>query len=137
MVKVNSACNSQSKQSQHLKECLRSGRIGLVKHCQLKGELSLEYLEAVAKIRFTLVSFAYQLKFNSSSLDEDLLLMTVDVCTDESINKVDSSSSTFVTGPILFLLKVLIRHYGFSFLMSISKDHQWIVPKVFKVEVCN
>ena len=43
---------------------------------------------------------------------------------DETINKTDA-------GPAIYLLKVIVRRYGISFMIDLQKQHNWLVSSCF------
>ena len=51
-------------------------------------------------------------------------------CTEERINTIDTTGKTNTTGPIVYLLKLLVRQAGFSCLKKIVEkpDGKWVVP---------
>ena len=62
-------------------------------------------------------------------------------CTETKINSIDTTGKSNSTGPIVYLLKLLVNHGGFSCLTKIVKDTQlmWMVPEQLeqdKVKVC-
>ena len=50
------------------------------------------------------------------------------LCTDSGVNHIDVTGDSDTTGPIVYLLKLLMRQYGTDCLQRVSKDHQWVVP---------
>ena len=51
------------------------------------------------------------------------------VCTEENINKIDATREQNATGPIVYLLKLLVRQSGLGMLKKITdKRHHWLVP---------
>ena len=57
-----------------------------------------------------------------------LLHAVRDVCTDATINHVDDTRHTDIVGPVIYLLKLIVRQYGFPCLAEISAVHAWVVP---------
>ena len=57
-------------------------------------------------------------------------------CTDTKINTFDATGGSNTTGPIVYLLKLLVCQAGFSCLAKILRDPQfkWIVPKELEQE---
>ena len=47
------------------------------------------------------------------------------LCTDKDINHINVSD---MTGPIVYLIKLLMRQYGTDCLQQVSGRHQWVVP---------
>lgn len=54
-----------------------------------------------------------------------LLPLVKELCLDPVIN----STGVNMVGPALYLIKLLIRQYGFPCLRKVFKNHQWIIPK--------
>ena len=91
-------------------------------------QVSLEFLEAVAKIRFALSVVAEELRNNRMRGREELLQIASTMCTDVNVNVLDSSGRKDTTGPVTYLLKLLVRQYGIPCLKSVSEDHPWVIP---------
>ena len=104
-----------------------------VAHNRTKGDepVSMEYLESIAQIRFAL-SVVAELLFKQSRVSRgchthtaDLLIQAAkDCCTNDNINDKDS-------GPAVYLVKLLVRQYGMSFITTLTTDPtsmKWIVP---------
>ena len=105
-----------------------------------KGEesLSMPYLESIAQIRFAL-SVVAELLFKQNQIrvarvchthTAHLLIQAAkDYCTDDNINDEDS-------GPAVYLVKLLVRQYGMSFITTLTADPtsmKWIVPPHLRV----
>ena len=54
------------------------------------------------------------------------------VCTDPSINHIDDTGQSDTTGPVLYLLKLIVRQFGFPCLTEVSVEHPWVVPHELK-----
>ena len=96
--------------------------------------VNIEFLEGVAGVRFALMETANilqsQLTGRNSSKTFKLVLLAKDICMDKTINTTEfSSSGVDVVGPAVYLVKLLVRQFGFPCLKSISEKHQWIVPR--------
>lgn len=63
---------------------------------------------------------------NMQRLEFCLIELAEEVCTDCDINTTDFTDD--VVGPIFYLLKLLVRQYGFPCMKKISKEHLWIIP---------
>ena len=50
------------------------------------------------------------------------------ICTDKGINHIDVTGDSDTTGPIVYLLKLLMRRYGTDCLQQVSGRHEWVVP---------
>lgn len=96
-------------------------------------EISIEFLEGVAGARFALMEIANllhsQLTGRSSSKKFKSILLAKDICTDHAINTTDFSSGVDAMGPAVYLIKLLVRQFGFPCLKRISERHQWLVPR--------
>ena len=93
--------------------------------------ITMSYLEAVAQSRFVLAKIAEFFKSGTITEKTSLLQQLQEVCTNDKINTVTikDSNNLCAIGPAIFLLKVLLRQYGFPTLNRIFKQHQWIIPK--------
>ena len=96
--------------------------------------LSLVYLESVSQVRFALSVVAELLHKQKEKGSEEvghlytdnaqqLIQVAKDCCTDDEMNKEDS-------GPAIYLVKLLVRQYGMSFLTGLTADPtmEWVVP---------
>ena len=50
-------------------------------------------------------------------------------CVDPRVRVFDVSGKVIISGPVLYLIKVLVRKLGFPCLNTVSKTHPWIVPR--------
>lgn len=98
--------------------------------------VNIEYLEGVARVRFALMHIASLLNSLCNSgiglqpLEYELLELAKRVCMDPVINTTDfNASSIDVVGPAVYLLKLLVRQYGFSCLKSTSEQNSWVLPE--------
>ncbi len=97
--------------------------------------VSIPYLEAIAGIRFTIMEIANLLhsQINEDNFDPlqlDLLELAKEVCTDPVINTTDFNiSGVDCVGPGIYLLKLLVRQYGFTCLKEVSVRHPWVIPE--------
>ena len=57
-----------------------------------------------------------------------LLQVTRMLCTDKSINHIDVTGGSDTTGPIVYLLKLLMRQYGTDCLQQVSEVQPWVIP---------
>ena len=95
------------------------------------GEISLGYIEGVAKVRFALSVVAEQ--FHKRITMKPALLHAVrTVCTDPSINHIGDTGQSDTTGPGLYLLKLIVRQFGFPCLTEVYMEHPWVVPHELK-----
>ena len=100
--------------------------------------ITIGYLEGVAGIRFAVMEVASLLHsdclnataMRTSPWQYQLIQCAVELCADPAINTTDFASSTEdVIGPAVYLLKLLVRQYGFPCLKQVSDQHQWIIPE--------
>ncbi len=106
-------------------QLLESSHLALQEHLGTPT-VSLKYLEAVAGIRFALSILAEQLK--SSTVSNPLLRVAEKLCIDTGVNIIDPDT----TGPVLYLIKVLVRQFGFPCLRAVNQLYSWLVPKGLK-----
>ena len=133
---------------------------GLTEHT-----ISLEALESVAKMRCCLLVVAelLQLRVNQQGHSQFLYGRMVQqlleetrysfcyvytipscdnylsrlACTESKVNTIDTTGMFDTTGPIVYLLKLLVYQGGFSCVKKITKDQQWMIPKEFEQDrVC-
>jgi len=113
-------------------------------------QITLGYIEGMAKVRFALSVVAEHFhecatmkpeecattkpeQFHKHVTMKPALLHAVrTLCTDPSINHIDQTGQTDTTGPALYLLKLIVRQYGFSCLTKVAKKHPWVVPHELK-----
>ena len=106
-----------------------------------QGDALLYVLEGVAKARYGLSVVAVLLNElvseDSEGTDsqplhgiiaQQLLQVAKALCTDEGINHIDIIGDSDSTGPIVYLLKLLVRDYGTHCLQRVSETHQWTLP---------
>ena len=119
-----------------IEQCVKifsDGKILLKKHAipsGFKNEISLKILEEVATLRYSFTITAeliyYQHhhgKRNQTYASRQLLDMIKNFCLND------------VYGSSIFLVKLLVRNYGISFVYNLTEDHnmQWVMPKTLKV----
>ena len=95
------------------------------------GKISLGYIEGVAKVRFAL-SVVAEMFHKYVTMKPALLHAVRSVCTDPSINHIGDTGQSDTTGPGLYLLKLIVRRYGFPCLKEVSVEHPWVVPHELK-----
>lgn len=102
--------------------------------------INTRFLRAVAGVRFSMMEVAEVLHNQIPSditkpqqlaqLEFTLIQLTQEVCTDPAINSTDfAASDVDVVGPAVYLLKLLVRTYGFACLKEIFEQHKWIIPE--------
>ncbi len=110
---------------------LNEGYDGLQEHQH--GTPTLEYLESVAKVRYSLSVVAEVLKEDHRGHDfMELLKSAAKVCSDCEINCIDPTGRTDTVGPVVYLLKLIVRQYGMPCLSVAAQAHDWIVPAQLK-----
>ena len=108
---------------------------------ECKG-ISLEYLKAVAQVRFGL-HLAATCLIQEAGCNEPMCILGQDnnikdsaarlrllavierICTDTTINQIDQ---VHATGPLMYLLRLLVRRYGMMPLRNVCKKYQWVQP---------
>lgn len=100
--------------------------------------ITIGYLEGVAGIRFAVMEVASLLHSHclnvatvkTSPWQYQLIQCAEELCADPAVNTTDFTvSSEDVVGPAVYLLKLLVRKYGFPCLKQVSDQHQWIIPE--------
>jgi hypothetical protein len=110
--------------------------------------INIDYLEGVAGTKFAIMEVAHLIHSQFSSegkamFDQSveqlggaattLLEATRKICTDPVINTTTiHSGSVNVTGPVMYLLKLLVRHFNFPCLKPASETYPWIVPTALR-----
>ncbi len=107
-------------------QILRDSYHQLCKHLGTSS-ISRQYLEAVAGVRFCLSILAEQLK--SDHISEAISRVARYLCMDTRLNIIDPSGRVDTTGPVLYLIKLLVRQFGFPCLMTVSQTHPWVIPE--------
>ena len=120
-------------------EILEDGHRALRQHGQYTDSVTLDYLEGVAKVRFALSVVSELLNQNDQPRSHEdgvlvvrLLQQAREVCVDASINSIDDTGQRDTVGPVVFLIKLLMRQYGLNTLQRASEAHAWIVPEQLK-----
>ena len=101
--------------------------------------ITIRYLEAVAGIRFAMMEAAVLLHswfgeqetlIHTQQQQQLFQLMqtTENICSDPVINTTNFSEGDAV-GPAIYLLKLLVRRFGFTCLQKISIEQRWIIPE--------
>ena len=100
--------------------------------------MSLDYLESVSQVRYAL-SVVAELLYKQTekgsqvvgnlytSAAQILIQVAKDCCTEHAMNEKDS-------GPAVYLIKLLVRRYGMSFLAGLTANsaNDWVVPTHLK-----
>lgn len=99
-------------------------------HMLSSHEIKVPYLEAIAGVRFALMVVAELLNCCVTESSEqlfsaqtnDLLRLAEDICTKVQLTESDTA------GPMIYLIKLLVRQYGSNKLIEVSKIHAWVLP---------
>ncbi len=110
-------------------QLLESSHLALQEHLGTPT-VRLKYLEAVAGIRFALSILAEQLK--SNTVRYSLLKVAKKLCIDTRVNIIDPTGKLDTAGPVLYLIKLIVRQFGFPCLRAVSRVHSWLVPEGLK-----
>ena len=115
-------------------ECLNEGHAALLEHAEHPQKPSVRYLEGVAQVRFALSVVATALKqavdrSRLSPLAQELVDAAAVLCTNRSVNTIDLTGTRDTVGPIVYLIKLLVRQYGFPCLRDVSEAFSWILPQ--------
>ena len=110
---------------------LKEGFCALQEHHQ--GTPTLEYLEGVAKARFSLSVVAEVLKNEETGKHfMELLKAAGQMCSDHEVNCIDPTNRQNTVGPVIYLLKLIIRQYGMPCLKAAAEAHEWLIPAQLK-----
>lgn len=110
---------------------LSEGHSALQERCS--GTPTLEYLEGVAKVRYSLSVVAELLKSKQSGHSfKELLRAAERLCSDGKINCIDPTGRQYTLGPVIYLMKLIARRYGMPFLKVTAEYHEWIIPAELK-----
>ena len=114
-------------QAQHTIQAAYDSHTTLHECSRSDAPVSVGYLEAIAKARYALSVVAEILSNNQ--VDKDLFHIASAICTDRKVNTIGKADTT---GPVVYLLKLLVRQFGFPCLKRVSQTHPWIVPQELK-----
>lgn len=115
--------------SQHTIQAAEESYAVLQKFSAESSDTSLDYIEAIAKARYVLSVMAEQMK--TGKVNETLAQIVCKMCTDTKINtKIQGKSST---GPLAYLLKLIIRQFGFPCLKYVTQSYPWITSEQVEV----
>ena len=119
---------TQKPSQERAAEILQEGHLAL-SHSHTK--ISLAYIEGVAKVRFALSVIA-ELFQKDVAMKPAFLDAVRGLCTDTTINHVNGTEQGDKIGPVFYLLKLIVRQFGFSCLTEVSAVHSWIIPPELK-----
>lgn len=109
-------------------------------HYKKEPVINIGYLEGVASMRFAMMEVATLLRMlfdMEQTVQQNLQLLRLGtpllriaevVCGDGNINTTDFTLGDAV-GPIVYLLRLLVRQYGFDCLRQVSNEYHWVVPE--------
>lgn len=91
-------------------------------------------VDGVASVRFGLAMVAKQMQMETMERElfadkKDIIKATKLLCTESAINRCDTSG---ITGPCLYLLKILLRQYGHSCLVKVADIYPWVIPQALQ-----
>ena len=114
-------------------EILNEGYGGLQEHRD--GTPTLEYLEGVAKVRYSLSVVAEVLKEDlKGHYFVELLKSAAKICSDREVNCIDPAKRQNTMGPLIYLLKLIVRQYGMPVLRVAAQVHDWLIPARLKTK---
>ena len=116
---------SPSEKVQVAVNSLQDGHQSLMK-CSSRQGMTFECIEGLAKVRFALGVVAEVLCTRSRRGHvqiSGLIEVASTISQDKTINRTDA-------GPAIYLLKLIVRHYGLSFMIDLQKQHKWLVPSI-------
>ena len=112
---------------QEVTAILNEGYCGLQEHQH--GTPTLEYLEGVAKVRYSLSVVAEVLKEDlKGHYFVELLKAAAKMCCDPEVNCIDPAERENTMGPLIYLLKLIVRQYGMPCLRVAAYVHDWLIP---------
>ena len=86
-----------------------------------------------ANIRFSLLALSKVLQNEQNGYHfMKLLRAAAHVCSDHQINCIDPTGRRDNVGPVIYLLKLLVRQYGLPCLKGAVEIHDWIIPAELK-----
>lgn len=119
---------TQKPSQERAAEILQEGHLAL---SHSHNKISLGYIEGVAKVRFSL-SVVAKLFQKDVAMKPAFLDAVRGLCTDTTINHVNDTEQGDKIGPVFYLLKLIVRQFGFSCLTEVSAVHSWIIPPELK-----
>lgn len=111
----------------------------VLRRYQADPVINIGYLEGVAGMRFAMMEVAILLHMLFDNKEEQdlqqlvkigihLLQIAEEVCGDFNINTTNFTVGDAV-GPAVYLLRLLVKQYGFDCLKNVSAECQWVVPE--------
>ena len=96
----------------------------VLKEYDIKSNVfSYDIIEAIATMRFSLRMIGNDLIHHKYLTRTDKVVKTV--LSDMSLN-------TLETGPSIYILRIIVRRFGYTQLMNVMKEYPWIVPDHLK-----
>ena len=115
------------------RDILQESFYALQEHRQ--GTPTLEYLEGIAKARFSLSVVAEILKNEETGQNfVELLRAAGQMCCDREVNCIDPTGMKDTVGPVIYLLKLIVRQHGMACLKAAADIHEWLFPAQLKSE---
>lgn len=106
---------------------------------EFSDNISVQLLEAVARVRFSLSVVADMLerlsskqKSQLSSQAKQLVYTSQNICTDLRVNVIDTTGKLDTTGPVVYLMRLLVRQYGMPVLERVADACTWVIPRELK-----
>lgn len=99
---------------------------------QSRAPNSLAFLTGVAGIRFAISEIANIHNFFFSTKDierpQDIKLLVARLMQQGQAICVSSTNPNDLLRPAIFLLKMIVRQFGFPCLKFVSKEYEWVIP---------
>ena len=117
-----------------LAETMNEGFLALLEE-SVSMNITVPVLEGLAKIRFGLSEVGNMLQRQMStkqitcSQTKQLVRMAQNICSDMTVNVIDTTGQRDTTGPIVYLMRLLVRQYGMPCLEKIADTYSWVIPK--------
>lgn len=111
-----------------VKSILIDGHKSLVEYSEEQSQVTQDYLDSLAGVRFALSVVVDKMK-NGSLDDADLHKAASELCTDTQVNLMDPTGLDITTGPVLYILRLLVRQFGFPYLKTITQTYPWVMPQ--------
>ena len=91
------------------------------------------HVDRDANIRFSLLALTEVLQNEQNGYHfMELLRAAGHVCSEHQINCIDPTGRRDNVGPVIYLLKLLVRQYGLPCLKGAVEIHDWIIPAELK-----
>lgn len=110
---------------------VKRGLHALQDHQQDTNTLAIDYIEGVAMARYSISVIAEVLKSGEKNEHfHELFIAAKQMCTDVNVNHVNPSSH--ISGPVIYLIKIIARQFGMPCLKEASENYPWIIPSALK-----